>query len=58
MRRGAGGITAAVYSAAILAFWTEGLAFASEGDTCPMCEEDTLHEVHKAELKTRIGCRG
>lgn len=48
------GITAAAYSAAILAFWTEGLAFAGEGDTCPMCEEDTLPEARKAEVKARI----
>ena len=48
------GVTAAAYSAAILAFWTEGLALAGEGDTCPMCEEDTLLAARKAELKARL----
>lgn len=48
------GETAAAYSAAILAFWTEGLALAGEGDACPMCEDDTLPAARKAELKARL----
>ena len=48
------GVTAAAYSAAILAFWTEGLALAGEGDACPMCEEDTLPPARKAELRARL----
>ena len=48
------GVTAAAYSAATLAFWMEGLTLAGEDDACPMCEQDTLPAVRKAELRVRL----
>lgn len=48
------GVTAAAYSAASLAFWTEGLALAGKDDACPMCEQATLPAARKAELRVRL----
>jgi len=46
--------TAASFSAALLGFWTEGLVIAGDQIQCPMCEELTLSERHKAALRDRI----
>lgn len=46
--------TAASYSAALLRFWSEGLAIAGDRADCPMCEEPTLGDAHKAALRERI----
>jgi hypothetical protein len=46
--------TAASFSAALLRFWSEGLAIASDQGDCPMCEEPTLSDGHKAVLRERI----
>lgn len=46
--------TAASYSAALLRFWSEGLAIAGDQTDCPMCEAPTLSDAHKALLRDRI----
>ena len=45
---------AATYSAALLGFWGTGLTLSPAGDTCPMCEADTLTLTRRAELSKRI----
>lgn len=46
--------TAASFSAALLGFWAEGLAITGDQVQCPMCEEPTLSDRHKAVLRDRI----
>ncbi|MDK2746866.1 MAG: hypothetical protein KYX67_06085 [Brevundimonas sp.] len=46
--------TAASYSAALLRFWSEGLAIAGDQTDCPMCEAPTLSDASKAVLRNRI----
>lgn len=46
--------TAASFSAALLVFWAEGLSIAGDQVQCPMCEEPTLSDRHKAVLRDRI----
>lgn len=45
---------AAVYSAALLGFWRDGLAISPAGETCPMCEAATLTGTRRSELEKRI----
>lgn len=46
--------SAATYSAALLAFWKEGLALAGDGPDCPMCEAPTLTEGRRELLQQRL----
>jgi DNA repair exonuclease SbcCD ATPase subunit len=45
---------ASSYRSAFLELWKRGLELSPTGDTCPMCEEDTLTVEKRAELVKRL----
>ena len=48
------GLSAATYGAALLSFWKAGLELAASGDTCPMCEAETLTTGQRERLEQRL----
>jgi len=46
--------SAATHSAALLAFWNEGLNLAPDGPDCPMCEAPTLTPERRVLLRDRL----
>ena len=47
-------VSAATYSAALLAFWKEGLVLAADGQDCPMCDAPTLTDDKRTLLQGRL----
>lgn len=47
-------IAATSHAASLLQFWETGLGLWHEGETCPMCEEQTLTERKRALIRTRL----